>query len=101
MAKTGTNFKSYLKDELQKRCRRNSSYSLRAFAKYLKVDDSFLSQVLRGRQLVSDLMLIKMGKRLALSDSSLEKFRKSLNRIRVQRRRQKQTRILHSKINKL
>lgn len=43
-------FRAYLQEEYLRRRQRNPSYSLRSFAKYLKVDAGSLSQYLNGRR---------------------------------------------------
>ena len=50
----------YLKTEFADRSRRNPNYSLRSFARSLKIDSSTLSAILRGKRSVS----VKMAKRL-------------------------------------
>lgn len=45
-----------IQKEFIARCRKNPAYSLRAFAKYLEIDQSFLSKILKGqRSITSDL----------------------------------------------
>jgi transcriptional regulator with XRE-family HTH domain len=85
--------KHYLKKELQKRLRRNPKYSLRAFAGFLNISHSFLSKILQGQKLVSETTLIKIGRRLNLEESSLEKFKQSL----IKKRRIKKAAVRISK----
>ena len=47
------NFQTCLRNELERRCKANPAYSLRAFAKFLGVDPSFLSKVLSGKREVT------------------------------------------------
>jgi transcriptional regulator with XRE-family HTH domain len=47
---SGIDFRARLKDELARRRRVNRRYSLRAFAAFLGIDHSTLSQMLRGRR---------------------------------------------------
>jgi transcriptional regulator with XRE-family HTH domain len=56
----------YLKAEFRRRHKRNPSYSLRAFAQYLEISPSFLSQVLSGKRSMGVLTLSKVSKRLNL-----------------------------------
>jgi plasmid maintenance system antidote protein VapI len=56
-----------LQEELALRCARNPRYSLRAFARYLGLDHSTLSQLLRGRRRFTTAMIERVGKRLALT----------------------------------
>lgn len=64
-------FRTYLQQELVTRCKKNPSYSLRAFARSLEIEASGLSQILRGKRKLS----VKMTKRLAQKlDFSLEEI---------------------------
>jgi transcriptional regulator with XRE-family HTH domain len=65
-------FRLYLQAELARRCSNNPQYSLRSFALQLKIDHSTLSQILRGKRLVSDRMIAKLGARLALDLSTID-----------------------------
>jgi plasmid maintenance system antidote protein VapI len=60
-------FRQVLQEELAKRCARNPRYSLRAFARYLALDHSTLSQLLRGRRRFTARTVERIGKRLSLS----------------------------------
>ncbi len=57
-------FRVWLQDEFSRRCRTNSSYSLRAFAKQLDFDSSTLSQILSGKRKVSDKIVQKVYDKL-------------------------------------
>jgi uncharacterized protein (TIGR02147 family) len=65
-------FRSILQAELARRCARNSHYSLRAFAKYLEVDHSTLSQYLRGKRRLTERAIRKFGVRLGLDSEAIE-----------------------------
>ena len=67
-------FRFYLQAELARRCSNNPQYSLRSFALQLKVDHSTLSQILRGKRLLSDRMISKLGNHLALDSSTIDSF---------------------------
>lgn len=67
-------FRHYLQAELASRCARNPRYSLRAFARHLGIDASTLSQILRGRRLLSPAMIRRLAARLDLTDAQLESF---------------------------
>jgi uncharacterized protein (TIGR02147 family) len=67
-------FRLYLQAELARRCSTNSQYSLRSFALQLQVDHSTLSQILRGKRLMSDRMIRKLGERLALDCPTIDAF---------------------------
>ena len=53
-------FRIWLQDEFSRRCRTNSSYSLRAFAKQLEFDSSTLSQILSGKRKISEKVAEKI-----------------------------------------
>ncbi len=55
-------FRIRLQDEFSRRCRVNSRYSIRAFAKLLKLDSSALSQILCGKRRVSEKFMAKIDK---------------------------------------
>lgn len=66
---TGTlSFRNYLQAELAARCAKNKRYSLRAFAKFLGVDHSTLSQMLRGKRAITPLMAERCGAKLGLDE---------------------------------
>ena len=67
-------FRQMLQEELAKRCARNPRYSLRAFARYLALDHSTLSQLLRGRRRFTARTVERIGKRLALSPEVITQF---------------------------
>ncbi len=67
-------FRLYLQAELARRCSSNPQYSLRSFALKLKIDHSTLSQILRGKRLLSDQMIGKLGVQLALDRSTIDAF---------------------------
>jgi len=67
-------FKELLIIELLERQQRNSSYSLRAFARYLGMDHSRLSKIMRGERPVSWALARQLGPLLGLSDEQVEKL---------------------------
>lgn len=69
-----SSFRLYLQAELARRCATNSQYSLRSFALQLNIDHSTLSQILRGKRLLSERMIGKLGERLALDRPTIEAF---------------------------
>jgi len=81
-----TDVKVHLKQELKRRRRANPRYSLRAFADFLRVSPAFLSEVMRGKHLVSEAMLLKIGERLKLNNGELREFRMSLKEMRQENR---------------
>lgn len=62
-------FRVWLQDEYSRRCRTNSSYSLRAFAKQLGFDSSTLSQILSGKRKVSDKTVQKVTEKIGTPPS--------------------------------
>jgi len=60
------NLKELLSWELNERSKRNPSYSLRAFAKQLNVDSSYLSKILSGRRKLSRRAESSLAKKLNL-----------------------------------
>ncbi|MES2769587.1 MAG: TIGR02147 family protein [Bdellovibrionota bacterium] len=60
-------FKIWLQEEFTRRCRVNSRYSLRAFAKSLALDPSTVSQMLSGKRKVSQSMLEKIESKIGMA----------------------------------
>jgi transcriptional regulator with XRE-family HTH domain len=60
-------FRLVLQDELIKRCRNNTRYSLRAFAKSLDVAPSALSAILNGKRPITPKMKKRLGLAIGLS----------------------------------
>ena len=69
-----TDFRVFLRMELARRCARNPSYSLRAFARHLAVDHSTLSQWLRGRRALSTRTIERLGAQLRVPARRLRVF---------------------------
>jgi len=67
-------FRQLLQEELAVRCARNPRYSLRAFARYLRLDHSTLSQLLRGRRRFTQRTIERVGARLALTQAMITQF---------------------------
>jgi transcriptional regulator with XRE-family HTH domain len=82
-----TDVRKLLQQELQRRCRDNPQYSMRAMAGFLGVSYSYLSKVLRGRSMVSDPMLEEIGRRLELKPEVLQALKAALEKRRQVRRR--------------
>jgi hypothetical protein len=57
--------------EFDQRRRRNPRYSLRAYARDLGTDHATLSQLLRGRRLLSPRLVRQFGRRLHLSAADI------------------------------
>lgn len=67
-------FRTCLQAELLNRCRANSGYSLRAFARALQIEPSALSKILKGTRQVTPRMFVQLAKRLNLDPSEIERL---------------------------
>ncbi len=72
-------FKSYLEEQLMLRCKKNPYYSLRAFAHFLEIDHSTLSQMIRGKRKITPAMQLRLGSKLGLGPNELKRFDPTLN----------------------
>jgi uncharacterized protein (TIGR02147 family) len=68
------NFLHYLHNELESRCQQNKMYSLRAFAKSLDVEPSFLSKLLNQKRPLTKNSIYRFGTRLGLSPEGIKPF---------------------------
>ncbi len=62
---TQRRFRRRLQRELAERCSRNPRYSIRAFARWLRVDHSTIARLLRGARPVTAATLVRLEARLA------------------------------------
>lgn len=69
-----SDFRQYLEDELARRSQNYPRYSLRAFARHLEVDSSFLSKILNGKRTVTLRTIRMFGERLNLTPDELKRF---------------------------
>lgn len=69
------NFRDALHAELSARRRRNTRYSLRGFARFLGIDHSTLSQILRTRRSLSPRMVTRLGRKLGLNAAFIAEAR--------------------------
>ena len=60
-------FRDYLAEELARRCGSNPRYSMRAFARSLKIQSSYLSKVLRGERRITAKLIRRVLPFLTLS----------------------------------
>lgn len=67
-------YQKYLKDEFERRKQRNTSYSLRAYARDLAVPSSKLSQYISGNCGISGKKAAQMASKLRLSPLEIELF---------------------------
>ncbi len=63
-----------LQKEFIERCRRNPAYSLRAYAKYLEIDQSFLSKLLKGQRNVTREFAQSVGPKLGFKAKQLHEL---------------------------
>ncbi|MGE3975360.1 MAG: DUF4423 domain-containing protein [Bdellovibrionales bacterium] len=71
---TTLDFRTYLQQELVRRCQSNPNYSLRAFARSAGVNPAILSMILRKKRKVTSDAVRKIGAGLGLSQRQIESF---------------------------
>ena len=69
-----SDFRQFLEDELARRSQNYPRYSLRAFARHLEVDSSFLSKILNGKRTVTLRTIRMFGERLNMPHEELHHF---------------------------
>lgn len=57
-----------------RRCKANPTYSLRSFARFLRVEPSALSKILNGKRGITERMSQRLAQRLGISPSEMEKL---------------------------
>lgn len=67
-------FRAYLQHVLNCRCRENSQYSLRAFAKSLEVEPSALSKILNGKRSITPRMFERLSGKLNLKEEEYDYY---------------------------
>lgn len=67
-----TDFIEALRSDFSVRLRRNPQYSLRAYAKALKVDQSLLSKILGGKRMPSEKFVSEIGPRIGFAPVPLK-----------------------------
>ncbi|QLY24481.1 TIGR02147 family protein [Bdellovibrio sp. KM01] len=67
-------YRNFIFDEFKKRKTKNSSYSMRAFARDLNMNASRLSEIMNGKVGLSDLKGAEMAERFGLSGKDREYF---------------------------
>jgi transcriptional regulator with XRE-family HTH domain len=65
-------FRVAIQKEFIERCRKNPAYSLRAFAKYLEIDQSFLSKLLKGQRAITRDLSELIGPKLGLKPADVK-----------------------------
>lgn len=68
------NYRTYLRDTLNDKIQSNPKYSLRAFARDLKVSPSVLSELINGKHSLSEKVAIRIATQLELSPSEKQLF---------------------------
>jgi len=69
-------FRHFLQQDLVQRCRKNPKYSLRAYARFLQIEPSALSRILRGRRALTPQMFSRLADRCGLAPKARESFRR-------------------------
>lgn len=62
--------RSALQREFIRRCRNNSSYSLRAFSQFLQIDQSFLSKIFKGKRNITEDFALRLVVKLRLKSTN-------------------------------
>jgi len=76
---SASDFRTFLEQELSRRNSANPNYSLRAFARDLGVDSSFLSKLLNGKRSMTARTILSLAPRLALSEADVQAFIQKAN----------------------
>jgi uncharacterized protein (TIGR02147 family) len=74
-----SDFRTFLEQELSRRNSANPNYSLRAFARDLGVDSSFLSKLLNGKRSMTARTIMSLAPRLALPEAEVQNFIQKAN----------------------
>lgn len=74
MADLESFYRLYLKQELARRVAKNKRYSLRGFAQFLGVDNSFLSKLMSGKNLLSLDLADQFSRKLKLDSEMRTEF---------------------------
>jgi uncharacterized protein (TIGR02147 family) len=67
-------FRFWLQNQFSRRCKKNSKYSLRAFARLLRMDASSVSQILLGKRKVSIKLIKSICEILCANPTLIDKF---------------------------
>lgn len=68
-------FRQYLREELARRCQKNTQFSLRGFARMLEIEPSSLSKLLNGKRRITEAMLQRLAQKLQIPGAELAKYR--------------------------
>ncbi len=83
---TPATFRLFLQQELIRRIRVNPRYSLRAFAKTLRLNPATLSHLLAGRRPMTEVAIAKLGLVLGLKPDQIESFYRAESKNHAPRR---------------
>ena len=72
-------FRQLLQAELVRRCNKNASYSLRAYAKSLGMSHATLSSILSGKRPLTKKAIIKISASLNLNKETIDLYLSRLN----------------------
>lgn len=75
-------FRRYLQGELLRRSQAEPHFSLRSFARLLRVDASSLAKVLKGKRPLGQNLIRKLGERLDLRPDEIEEFVRARSPVR-------------------
>lgn len=68
-------FRTFLQEELARRTHSNPKYSMRTFAKFLDVESSRLSKMLRGQRPIRSNYIEAFGGKIGLSRKAIEQYK--------------------------
>lgn len=75
ITETPADFRLFLQEELVRRIRTKPGYSMRAFARFLGIDSSRLSKMLRGERPIKPHFIESFGQRVGLSPDKIENYK--------------------------
>ena len=70
-------FRLHLQHELVRRCKINPRYSLRAFARSIDMEPSFLSKILSGKRSITPSCLIRLSSKLGVSPEEIKHYQEN------------------------
>lgn len=79
---TTPDLRVYLQQEFLRRCRVNPRYSLRAFARYLKLESSYLSKILQGKREITVRLLTRVQGPLAITPPQADLFTERIRQLK-------------------
>lgn len=81
------NFLDIVREEYLERVKRNSRYSIRAFAKSLEISSTMMSMLMNGKREASPEMISKIGLKIGLDLKSIELYSRKKSRSKQGERR--------------